>query len=146
MPFDFEQGRISDFWPPLISISQPSVLFAVRVEIFILDIDAIEGIASPRKPRNCTFTDSQLISDLGFIANLDLPISIFKINKNKFYDFELQISPFVDFVYTYQNEFHISGGLEFLVYPRITRSLQLRASGGISKNDLEVFIGIGLFY
>ena len=91
-------------------------------------------------------TDSQLISDLGFIANLDLPISLFKINKNKFYDFELQISPFVDFGYTYQNEFHISGGLEFLVYPRITRSLQLRVSGGISKNDLELFIGIGLFY
>ena len=91
-------------------------------------------------------TDSELVSDLGFIANLDLPISLFKINKNKFYDFELQISPFVDFGYTYQNEFHISGGLEFLVYPRITRSLQLRVSGGISKNDLELFIGIGLFY
>ena len=91
-------------------------------------------------------TDSQLISDLGFMANVDLPISLFKINKNKFYDFELQISPFVDFGYTYQNEFHISGGLEFLVYPRITRSLQLRVSGGISKNDLELFIGIGLFY
>ena len=91
-------------------------------------------------------TDSEFISDLGFIANVDLPISIFKINKNKFYDFELQVSPFVDFGYTYKNEFHISGGLEFLVYPRITRSLQLRASVGISKNDLEVFIGIGLFY
>lgn len=91
-------------------------------------------------------TDSELVSNLGFIANLDIPISLFKINKNKWSDFELQVSPFVDFGYTYQNEFHISGGLEFLVYPRITRSLQLRASGGISKNDLEVFIGIGLFY
>ena len=113
---------------------------ATRLNIFLNPIDNevgsfIRGI-----------TDSELVSDLGFITNIDLPISIFKINKNKFYDFELQISPFVDFGYTYQNEFHISGGLEFLVYPRITRSLQLRASGGISKNDLEVFIGIGLFY
>ena len=49
-------------------------------------------------------------------------------------------------IFFYANNFIISGGLEFLVYPRITRSLQLRASAGISKNDLELFIGIGLFY
>ena len=89
-------------------------------------------------------TDTTLNSDFGFISNFDFPISIFKINKNKWYDFELQITPFMDLGYA--NNFVISGGLEFLVYPRITRSLQLRASAGISKNDLELFIGIGLFY
>ena len=89
-------------------------------------------------------TDTNLTSNLGFVCNFDFPISIIKINKNKWYDFELQISPFMDIGYA--NNFIISGGLEFLVYPRITRSLQLRASAGISKNDLELFIGIGLFY
>lgn len=89
-------------------------------------------------------TDTNLTSNLGFVCNFDFPISIIKINKNKWYDFELQISPFMDIGYA--NNFIISGGLEFLVYPRITRSLQLRASAGLSKNDLELFIGIGLFY
>lgn len=89
-------------------------------------------------------TDSELISELGFICNFDFPIFIIRINKNKWYDFELQISPFMDIGYA--NNFVISGGLEVLVYPRITRSLQLRVSSGISKNDLELFIGIGLFY
>ena len=89
-------------------------------------------------------TDTTLESNLGFICNFDFPISVIKINKNKWYDFELQISPFMDLGYA--NNFVITGGLEFLVYPRITRSLQLRASAGISKDDIELFIGIGLFY
>ncbi len=89
-------------------------------------------------------TDTSLNSNLGFICNFDFPISVIKINKNKWYDLELQISPFMDIGYA--NNFVISGGLEFLVYPRITRSLQLRVCSGISKNDLELFVGIGLFY
>ena len=36
-------------------------------------------------------TDTNLTSNLGFLCNFDFPISIFKINKNKWYDFELQI-------------------------------------------------------
>ena len=115
-----------------------NIAIATRLNIFLNPIDNIVGSYIRG------ITDSELISNLGFICNFDLPISIIKINKNKWYDFELQISPFIDFGYA--NNFVITGGLEFLVYPRITRSLQLRASGGISKNDLEVFIGIGLFY
>lgn len=90
------------------------------------------------------YTDDSIYSNHGIFLNIDFPITIININKNKFYDFEMQLSPICDLGYV--DTFLYSAGLEVLVYPRITKSIQLRASGAISPNDFELFIGIGLFY
>lgn len=108
------------------------ISFFYNPEDFVLG-DSIRG-----------YTDETIYSNHGVFINIDLPITIININKNKFYDFEMQISPIIDLGYV--DSFLFSAGLEVIVYPRITKSIQLRASGAISPNDFELFIGIGLFY
>ena len=137
-----------------------------------------------------------LSTNAAIIANIDFPIHIIttdwlafndfifgedsafsnRLKWMRFFDFELQINPFIDFALTHNKvtgkTFAIkdgwyAGGIEVLVYPKKWRSLVVRASAGIdggrkiinkvvSKlfdnswrsegSALEISIGIGLHY
>ena len=111
--------------------------------------------------------------------NLDLPIHIFTTDFEKIglkflrkLNFELQISPFIDFaLYTNRatgssfelKDGYYTAGIEFLVFPLRWKSLQIRASAGFDIGSLlfkdlintswrpavsvyEISFGIGLHY
>ncbi|HAH61673.1 MAG TPA: hypothetical protein DCL73_06205 [Treponema sp.] len=111
------------------------------------------------------------------VVNLDLPIHLFSTNftKGKLLsklNFEVQVSPFVDFalfnnVATGSNFYYKDGfytaGLEGIVYPSNWRSIQIRASFGVDVGRIllkkwintdwrdavstyELTFGVGLYY
>ena len=113
------------------------------------------------------------------VVNLDLPIHIFTTDFEKIglkflrkLNFELQISPFIDFaLYTNRatgssfelKDGYYTAGIEFLVFPLRWKSLQIRASAGFDIGSLlfkdlintswrpavsvyEISFGIGLHY
>lgn len=110
------------------------------------------------------------------ILNLDFPYHIFSTNFTKtflkHFNFDLQISPFIDFALTYNkatNKYFAlkdgfyAGGLEVLIYPKKWSSFVVRASLGVDIGSKffsehlniqwrdvvsrkEISIGIGLHY
>jgi len=164
----------------------------------------LRGIRDDQKYKSSAWTNAglsgspekALTTSAAIIGNIDLPIHIVTtdwiavdefifgedswltnhLRWMRYFDFELQISPFVDFAlcnnlvtektFAIKDGFY-SGGLEVLVYPAKWRSLVVRASAGvdagrkiikkvISKliddswrrevSALEISIGIGLHY
>ena len=119
------------------------------------------------------------------VINLDLPIKIFKAHWKevpvikhiplvKYFDMELQLSPFVDVAFiknratdtdfSYKDGF-LSGGLEMIIYPLRWKGIQVRGSFGVDLgrkmpgikgrlnqdwrkgvSSYEISIGIGLHY
>lgn len=130
-------------------------------------------------------TDKATKSTAGLIVNIDLPIRICriywdqipvikKIKFVKYFNLELQLSPFVDFA-LFHNEAadstfnlkdgFLSGGLEAIVYPLRWKGIQVRGSLGIdlsrkmpkaskffnqdwrdNAKSYEISIGLGLHY
>lgn len=131
--------------------------------------------------------DKALDNNGGIILNLDVPIKLFQTDwcgwgaalfKREmpdwlhYLDFEMQLSPFIDFAltYTYDTKTEIvtprtwyTAGFEVLVFPSKFRSIMVRASLGFDlgrtlfKNVIdqswradvsiyELSIGVGLFY
>lgn len=129
--------------------------------------------------------DNQTTTDTGWYAcespavitlNLDFPFHLFSTNFDgrimKYFNFDLQISPFIDMALMYnkstQNWFNLkdgfySAGIEFLVYPAKWSSFTVRGSLGFDigrkffrdmlntewRDDVsyyELSIGIGLHY
>ncbi|MBO4857156.1 MAG: hypothetical protein J5527_01405 [Treponema sp.] len=136
--------------------------------------DELRGI---RDSQNYKDTDiSSLTSTSAIIVNLDFPLHIYTTNFTakffKFFNFDLQISPFVDIALTY-NKYNkswynpkdgfYSAGVEFLVYPTKWKGITVRANFGYDigrkflKNYLnmdwrgdsskyEIYLGLGLHY
>jgi len=93
------------------------------------------------------------------ILNFDIPISIFTTNwqgmnipHSHYFDFELQISPFIDIALcSSDTNFLVTSGFEIIVYPLKMRSIQVRGSLGFNLTDIndisdEIYVGLGLFY
>jgi hypothetical protein len=119
--------------------------------------------------------DSRMNGFFGLFFNLNLPFTILKapihtiIGKN-WLDFELQVSPFLDYGLLKETPGSLakarpwfSGGLEVYVYPAIMRSFIMRASAGFDLGHLgsgrgfgestadgnspyELFFGVGLMF
>lgn len=111
-----------------------------------------------------------------FVVNLDFPVHILSTNFSKgfmkHFNFDLQVSPFVDFALTYNKateklfdykDGFYAAGLEVLVYPRKWSSFVVRGSIGVDVgryflsgllntdwreecSKKEISIGIGLHY
>jgi hypothetical protein len=118
-----------------------------------------------------------------FTLNLDLPIRLFRTNwrafaawatgnevkpGTSFFDFELQVAPFVDIGFIHDKKTDrwynpsdalFSGGIEILVFPLRMRSIQVRISAGQNLRELvkspenllklgnyDLFLGVGLHY
>jgi hypothetical protein len=107
--------------------------------------------------------------------NVDLPFRVLRFEpsrwfnnaKFRFFEFELYLSPFVDAAWVKHSgeglnfstkNIYTAGGLEFLVYPHIMRSIYLRFSAGFNLKELvktkripdgdnrEIYIGLGHHY
>ncbi len=127
--------------------------------------------------------DSKIVSDAAVIFNLEMPIKLFTtdwvkwfgVNWMELFNFEMQISPFLDIafahvpgtVYSVKNiikDGYYAGGIEILVFPTHARSLVGRISVGTDLGSflpasiynkpiyyptllsrVELFIGLGLF-
>jgi len=119
---------------------------------------------------------SQLTTTNAFILNLDLPIHIFSTNFKKgflrYFNFDLQLSPFIDMALCYNKitksffnfkDGYYAGGLEIIVNPQKWSGITLRASAGIdlgrkflsnyintdwrdNSSKKEFSIGFGLHY
>ncbi len=128
--------------------------------------------------------DRRLSTDMALSCNIDIPIKILSTelvattdrNWTRFFDFELQFVPFLDFAFVHDmatkryfspKDAWCSGGLEVIVFPAKFRSISVRASLGFDLKELknvpglnklkgtakrdgnrisEIFIGIGLHY
>lgn len=119
---------------------------------------------------------SALTVPSALVVNLDFPIHIFSTNFEKgfmkYCNFDLQLSPFVDFALTYNKDTErwfnykdgfYAGGLEVLVYPAKWSSFTVRGSVGVDLgrfllgsmidtdwrqncSKYEISFGIGLQY
>lgn len=102
--------------------------------------------------------DSYLDSDTAFICNFDLPIRIWQTDWVgygfpgifRFVDFEMQVSPFVDFAFSHNTttgtRFNFkdtfwSGGIEIIGYPNKMRSIQGRISLGFDLVTCADLVG-----
>jgi hypothetical protein len=112
--------------------------------------------------------DKDISTDFMISLNIDVPVRVLRIRPSQWFDdftrlfdFDLHLSPVVDFalyrnmekdeIFTKDN-FLVSGGMEMIIFPDFFRSLYLRISiawdfSNISKRTpMELFIGTDLHY
>ena len=157
----------------------------------------LRGIRDDQKYKSSTGVNKKALKvPSAFVFNLDLPIHVIttdwtgwaekifgedssvarSLRWMRYFDFEMQISPFIDAALTYNyaterlcsvKDGFYAGGLEVLVFPAKWRSIVVRASCGIDAgrkivkkvfSDMiddswrkgvaayEIYIGIGLLY
>lgn len=123
----------------------------------------LRGIRDSQKYADST-DDKALSTSAGFVMNFDFPIKLFEtdwiaverrifgedswVAKNmawmRYFDFELQINPFLDFALTNNTRTEktfalkdgwYAGGIEVLVYPKKWRSFVVRASLGVDLGN-----------
>ncbi|MCM1320759.1 MAG: hypothetical protein NC041_04360 [Bacteroides sp.] len=115
--------------------------------------------------------DKSYKTNAALALNIDAPIHLFTTNFLRVFDFELQISPFIDISVGKNTETgsfmslkdgYYTGGIELLVFPEKMRSIQGRISFGYDLTDFmpdsmvnkdwrsdskhQLFIGVGVFY
>jgi hypothetical protein len=115
--------------------------------------------------------NTDVAADFMLSLNLELPYRIgirpskwFKTSKLRFFNFELFLSPFLDFAiahlpkpYNGQDTLtaYYAGGMEFLLFPDVMRSLYIRISAGFDLDEFfkdysipppEFFFGLGHFF
>lgn len=136
--------------------------------------ERLRGIRDDQVYSNTNVKSTRTIS--AFVINLDLPINLFNTSfTHKFlnyFNFDLQISPFIDIALTHNKitgdyfsfkDGFYSGGIEILVYPKKWSSFTVRGSIGIDLGKVllkdllnsdwradispyEISFGIGLQY
>lgn len=136
----------------------------------------LRGIKDSQGYSNIPASGNSTTVPAAFVVNLDFPVHIFSTNFSKgfmkHFNFDLQVSPFVDFALTYNKateklfdykDGFYAAGVEVLVYPRKWSSFVVRGSIGVDigrwllsdflntewreeVNKKEISIGIGLHY
>ena len=95
------------------------------------------------------------------LANLNFLLHGFESNfKKEAFNFDFQISPFIDFAFTDFKNWNFTNGIEFFVFPKKWSSYIIRSSfgydikkafdeenflKGIWKNK-EIFLGLGFLF